>query len=427
MNLTEQYDVIVLGGGTAGAIAAVQAGRAGARTLLVEKAAALGGTTTTAGVNFPGLFHAWGRQIIAGIGWELVRSCVEECGGTLPDFTHYQQPHNRLQIRVNPHVYSALCNEAVVQSGTNVLLHTMVAGLIERGNDGWQVDLCTKGGILHCSSRVVIDATGDANAASLAGLALRTPEEQQPATLTYRVGGYDPAALDIERLNRAFDAEVKAGRLSYTDASWNTRGADLGRWLHSRGVQSNHIHHIDARDSAGKTQLELQARKSLLSLYRFLRKQPGLERLTIEYVAPECGVRETVTVCGEATVTVHDYQSGRVWEDAVCYSFYPIDLHVSSGSGLDMEMLAEGVVPTIPRAAMLPQGSRHFLVAGRCISSDRLANSALRVQATSMATGQGAGALAALAASADCSPGDVPLDDMRTLLKAHGAIVPPVP
>ena len=129
MNLTEHYDVIVLGGGTAGVIAAVQAGRAGARTLLVEKAAALGGTTTTGGVNFPGLFHAWGQQVIAGIGWDLVRSCVEESECTLPDFTHYQQPHHRLQIRVNPHVYSALCNEAVVQSGADVLLHTMVADL----------------------------------------------------------------------------------------------------------------------------------------------------------------------------------------------------------------------------------------------------------------------------------------------------------
>ena len=147
--------------------------------------------------------------------------------------------------------------------------------------------------------------------------------------------------------------------------------------------------------------------------------------MTIEYVAPECGVRETVTICGNATVTVRDYQSGRLWDDAICYSFYPIDLHVSSGSGLDMEMLAEGVVPTIPRGAMIPEGSQHFIVAGRCISSDRLANSALRVQATSMATGQGAGALAALAANQQCTPGDVPLADLRAVLKAHGAIVPP--
>ncbi len=425
MDLTKKYDVIVIGGGTAGVVAATQAGRSGARTLLVEKSAMLGGTTTAGGVNFPGLFHAWGRQIIAGIGWEIVRRCVEECGETLPDFSNYQQAHHRLQIRVNPHVYSALCDEAVVGAGVDVLFHTMVADLHSAETAGWLVSLCTKRGIVQAQGSVVVDASGDANATALAGFALRIPEERQPATLNYRVGGYDPAALDIDRLNSAFDAEVRAGRLSCTDASWTTTGPDLRRWLHSRGVQSNHIHHIDAGDSTGKSQLELQSRKSMLSLYRFLRRQPGLEGLTIEYVAPECGVRETVTICGQATVTVHDYQSGRLWDDAICYSFYPIDLHVSSGSGLDMEMLSEGVVPTIPRAALIPQGSQHFLVAGRCISSDRLANSALRVQATSMATGQGAGALAALAARQGCTPGDVPLAELRELLGAHGAIVPP--
>ena len=86
MNRNEHCDVIVIGGGTAGVVAATQAGRAGAKVLLVEKTGMLGGTTTTGGVNFPGLFHAWGRQVIAGIGWELVTRCVTETGGTLPDF-----------------------------------------------------------------------------------------------------------------------------------------------------------------------------------------------------------------------------------------------------------------------------------------------------------------------------------------------------
>jgi phytoene dehydrogenase-like protein len=93
MTLTESYDVIVFGGGTAGVVAAIQAGRAGAKTLLVEKTGMLGGTMTNGAVNFPGLFHAWGRQVIAGIGWELVSRCVAEAGDTLPDFTDYKRPH----------------------------------------------------------------------------------------------------------------------------------------------------------------------------------------------------------------------------------------------------------------------------------------------------------------------------------------------
>src|SRR6056297_898708 len=71
--ITNKVDVLVVGGGVAGTIAAIQAGRAGAKTLIVERNSKLGGTTTTGGVSFPGLFDAWGKQIIAGIGWELVK------------------------------------------------------------------------------------------------------------------------------------------------------------------------------------------------------------------------------------------------------------------------------------------------------------------------------------------------------------------
>ena len=77
---SNSYDVVVVGGGTAGVIAAVQSARAGVRTLLIEKTEILGGTITSARVFSPGLFHAWGKQIIRGIGWELVERCVRENG-----------------------------------------------------------------------------------------------------------------------------------------------------------------------------------------------------------------------------------------------------------------------------------------------------------------------------------------------------------
>jgi hypothetical protein len=91
---------------------------------------------------------------------------------------------------------------------------------------------------------------------------------------------------------------------------------------------------------------------------------------------------------------------------------------------LRCEPLSEGVVPTVPRGALLPEGSRNFLVAGRCLASDRLANSALRVQATCMATGQAAGALAALAARAGIDTEAVPLAELDSVLRHHAAIVP---
>src|SRR5690606_12980132 len=77
-HVTVDYDVVVMGAGPAGSIAAIQAARLGVRTLLVEKTGMPGGTTTSAAINLPGLFHAWGKQIIAGLGWDIVTAAVRE-------------------------------------------------------------------------------------------------------------------------------------------------------------------------------------------------------------------------------------------------------------------------------------------------------------------------------------------------------------
>ena len=65
----ESFDILVAGAGTAGVCAAIQAARAGASVCLVEKNGIPGGTITAAGIAYPGIFHAWGKQVIAGIGW----------------------------------------------------------------------------------------------------------------------------------------------------------------------------------------------------------------------------------------------------------------------------------------------------------------------------------------------------------------------
>ena len=100
-----------------------------------------------------------------------------------------------------------------------------------------------------------------------------------------------------------------------------------------------------------------------------------------------------------------------------------MDLH-DEKLGLDKRDLAPGVVPTVPLGALIPRKSEGFLAAGRILSSDRLANSALRVQAPCMATGQAAGALAALSVQLQLPAENVPMAELRKLLEANGAIVP---
>lgn len=414
-----RYDVIVIGGGPAGIPAAVQAARIGARTLLIEKSGLLGGATTLNGVNLPGLFHAWGKQIIAGIGWELVTKAVKEAAGTLPDFSTWKNvPHWRLQIPINVPIYAALADRMVISAGVELLFHTMPAQ-IEPTNNGWMVTLCLKEGLRKVHTSMLIDCSGDANAVRLAGLPLQRSADCQPGTLILRVGGYEMNRLDFGALEVALEKAILCGELERSDFS------TVYDFLLSRGNNKMHIPGIDAETSGGKTQAELLARETMLRMVRFLQRQPGLENLFIEQMAPECGIRETASIMGETKITHADYTSGRIWKDSVCYSFYPIDLHRSDGVGIDIRPLREGVYPTIPLSALLPRNSRNLLVAGRSACGDREAQSAFRVQASAMAMGQAAGAAAALAAASGQEVRSIPLPQLRETLSHHGAIVPP--
>lgn len=419
--MNQTFDVAVIGAGCAGLCAAIQSGRAGAKTILIEKNGICGGTLTMCGINYPGIFNAWGKQVIGGIGWELVRKTLEETGEALPDFSNADMScHWRHQIRINPVVFAALADRALLDAGVEIRFHTM-PGKIERNGGVWNLTLCDKDGLYELQTKVVIDCTGDANAVKMAGYAVNQPDSCQPGTLSIYATGYDVDQLDFPALEKAFDEALNAGELVPEDMGWSKR-FNRG-FFYGYGGNSNHVCGINAADSEGRTRMEIAGRESILRIYRFLHRQAGLENLEFRFGSGECGVRETRTIVGEKTVTVEDYVSGRIFDDAVCFCYYPVDLH-DAKLGLDKRDLAPGVVPTIPLGALIPRDSKGFLAAGRILSSDRLANSALRVQAPCMAAGQAAGAAAALCAQSGMDPANLPFENLRKLLLKHDAILP---
>lgn len=410
-------DVMVIGGGSAGAIAAIQAGRLGAKTMLVEAGSQLGGTTTTAGVDFPGLFHAWGKQVIAGIGWELVTETVKLNSDELPDFTKPTgRQHWRHQVRISGALYAALAEEACTKAGVQVRYYESPQEITATA-DGWRVRLVGKGTVVDVSTRQIIDCTGNAAAVGLAGLPRQREASRQPGTIIYRVGGYDTSTFDMGVLQTRHAAAVKSGALKRTDINGTIAG-----WLGKGGESGNHIMGADSTTSESHTEANLNGRQSLLRVLRFLKEDPAFALMRIERLQPETGIRETYRIIGETTIKVADYEGGRVFDDAVSYSFYPIDLHFEGG--VRPKHLPEGIVPTVPLRALIPKDSKNILVAGRCVSSDQLANSALRVQASCMGMGQAAGVAAALAAAKGTTPLQVPLAEIRAALRKHGAIVP---
>ncbi|MDE2831864.1 MAG: FAD-dependent oxidoreductase [Gemmatimonadota bacterium] len=418
-HIKDDVDVLVIGGGTAGTIAAIQAGRAGLRTALVESGSQLGGVTTTGGVSFPGLFHAWGKQIVAGIGWELVIKAVALDSGQLPDFSVSPERHWMHQIRINGPVYAALAEEACTQAGVQLHFYEIPTQVVETDR-GWKIETVGKNLRRTILTKQLIDCTGGANIVGQIGFPRLREEETQPGTLIFKLGGYDVDTLDEDVIQRQFIAAVKDGQLKHGDVS-NPRARFIG-YLGKGGENAQHVFGADASTSDRHTKTNIAGRQSLLRILRFVRSLPGCENARVLKAQAETAVRETYRIVGEVQITHDDYTSGRHFEDAVSYSFYPIDLH--DKDGVKPQPLSEGTVATVPLRALIPKNSHNLLVAGRSVSSDRLANSALRVQASSMAMGQAAGAAAAVSVRLETTPGDIPLSDLHDLLALHGAVVP---
>lgn len=380
--LTTEVDILVVGGGAAGTVAAIQAGRAGATTLLIERGTQLGGTTTTGGVSFPGLFDAWGKQIIAGIGWELVSESVKLDSGIFPDFKKVPKSHWMNQVRINQFLYAILAEEKCAQAGIELAYYEFPQSITET-ELGWQVDCVGFGTQRRVNCKQIIDCTGGATVTGMLGLPRLRGVERQPGSILFKL-----------------DSPNQPGRP-------NRGGSGL--------LDSIYVHGADSSTSRTVTAANLQGRKDVLHKVRESKKR-------LMHMQPEASFRESYRIEGETVISVNDYTSGRHFDDALSYAFYPVDLHTKTG--VRPKPLKPGTVPTIPLSALVPKGSRNIIVAGRCVSSDRLANSGLRVQASCMGMGQAAGATAALAVKQQTTPLNVPIQDIHQLLRAHNAIVP---
>ena len=405
------YDVIVVGGGPAGIGAALAAAETGAHTVLIERDSVIGGTTVQAEVCDIGLFYAWKKQIIAGPAWELVTKAVAAAGDSLPDFS--KQEYNKWMescVHVNPKVYARVAEETLRESGVTLLMNSEVTS-IERTADGWKIDSIT--------GRQIIDATGNATIAALAGAErIKSPDSlRQPGSFFFWISskGMD---FDWEAVNCAQKKAIEDGEILQSDMP-----VGMSFFVHKGGGSGCYIPLADnstpeARAETNKRGLE--ARERVLA---FIRRQPGLENVELVSSASEVGVRETYRVVGEKTITEQEYLEGYIPEDALAWSYWMVDQH-NAGKSARLVFLEENKVAAIPLGAMLPKGVGNMLVAGRAISSDQGANSALRVQASCMAMGQAAGVAAALATSRHCDPRDVPIDLIRKHLTDIGHIVP---
>jgi glycine/D-amino acid oxidase-like deaminating enzyme len=428
--IADHYQAVVVGAGSAGSSAAISAARSGARTLLIDRLGFMGGTSTAVLDTFYAFYTPTPEplRVVGGLGWEVVQRLVDagvcfERPNTYGAGTGVTYDQEALKL-----VWEGLA----AQAGVELLLHTWVTGVRVSGGRVEAVRVWNKGGERWISADVVVDASGDADVAALAGAKYEdfgTTGRVQSLSTLFRL-----ANVDVETAAQTRKAELWAlmREAAATDAYQLPRLE--GSWHRTPfpGIVMVHmtrVPNIDATDPVALTHAELEGRRQVREYHRFLRDRvPGFAASVIVGTSPSIGVRESRRVIGDYQLTRDDVLGARRFDDEIALCGAPIEDH-GPGGDTDWQYVASGghgAVYGIPYRALLPQGHDALLVAGRCFSATHDAHASARSMATCMAMGQAAGTAAALAVSANTTPRALDTNELRNQLEKAGALFEPL-
>lgn len=419
-------DVLVCGGGVAGAMAAVAAARHGAKVTLLERYGFLGGNATAGAVA---QFNSWqtsnGRRVVAGLAQEVVeRLRAYGAAGEHHSFV-MSTGHKMDRVEYAPEVLKLVLDDMVTEAGVQPLLHAQLLAVERQGARITAVQVLTKGGVRTLRPQVLVDASGDMDAMRQAGAAflpLDEGEALQPATMMFRFGPLDFARFDAiapEEMGRLAQQGYAQGRLARAALHVARDPFSHDGWFNISRLG------IDATDALALGRAEIEGRRQAWQAAQYLRDAvPGCEAGRLLAFGTQVGVRETRRVQGVHLLTAEELLAPVAFDDAVAAGAYPIDIHPAAGGELEYAGLGDDHAYQIPYRSLLPAGLDNALVAGRGISATHRALAAIRVMTISMAVGQAAGTAAALAvATTQAQPGQIDVAELRRRLAAAGGLL----
>lgn len=437
-------DVVVVGGGTTGPIAALAAARHGSRVVLIERFGSLGGNMTL------GLNTKPSGALSGGIPLEMWTK-ARVIGAAGSDYMATSKMGDvKIASPCDPELMKMLLTRTLTEAGVRILFETFVsAPVIEEGRVTGVI-IEGKGGRQFIGAKVVIDCSADGDLAAQAGapftLGNGDSHAVQPVSMYFTMSNVDVKRLAVWSAENP--EEVPARSIPKDDKDlnyglWLTGfnrllkkfQADTGIKLQRENITlktANDILYVNATRVLGVDGLSpIEVSDAIMECYRqieayaqFLKETiPGFENSNIGQIAPVLGVRETRHILGDYVLTGEDATTGTPFDDSIAADCSAMDIHDVKGGDVDWQGLAPY---EIPYRCLVPREVEQMLVAGRCISVDHVAHGRTRNMPACMATGQAAGVAAAIAVSGNATVRNVnvgtvqsAIRDLKMPLKAH--------
>jgi len=439
-------DVLVVGGGPSGLIAAQAAADDGLKVMLIESRSFVGGNMTI-GLPILGFLGQKGNQIIKGLPQKFIDRLKEKNGAS----EHRPCPLHMSLTLVEPEAVKNVGLEMLLESGVDVLLYAFCVGVIKDGNVLKGIIIESKSGREVILAKTIIDCTGDADVAFKAGVECEQGNEQggvQPPTLMFCL-----ANVDTEKLRLSISEEPRTYLTDFIPNEYfgqNNQFIVVGLRSLIQKAQEDGLHlptertivitglregevwvnmtrvnGVDGTDPASLSFGEAEGRRQITDIQKYLINYvPGFENAYFTKMAPFIGIRETRRIVGKYVMTAADVLNCGRFDDAIAVASYPLDLHHPQGGGCTLEWC--GDCYDIPYRSLIPEKIKNLIVAGRCISTTHEAMSAIRVMAPCMAMGEAAGRAAKLSVRLGISPDQLDTELLRKELAEKGAFLNPM-
>nr|WP_238480676.1 FAD-dependent oxidoreductase [Desulforadius tongensis] len=439
-----EYDLIVVGSDPEGIAAAISGARNGLDTLLVDTRPEVGGLMTRGWLNTIDMNYAPNPY---GPKYEILNKGIflefyKQVEGDSFDVNTARRVFNRmiarednLRLLLNARQIEPIVTKKYRRAKVEGIKVVNAEGETER---------------YYCKR--LIDATQDADIAARAGVPFSFGQEDMgyksktmAVTLVFKLAGItDRDWLKIRRvLNTDDDIHTGANSVSawgfkeimekyqFKNPRLGVRGLNIGRQNDgSVLINALHIYHVDPLDPEARKEARLIALKELPALVEYIKENvPGFENAYLAEVAPELYVRESRHIYAEYRLTVDDVLENRDFYDRVAFGSYPVDVQATDRENTGF-VVGNPKQYAVPFRCLVPKKVDNMLVVGRSAGFDSLAHGSARVIPVGMATGQAAGAAAAISIDKDISFRKMAqkkyiMSDLQDILNKQGMDIKP--
>ncbi len=430
-----EFDVVVVGGGPAGLMAATAAARTGRSVVLLERYGFLGGAGTAGGLStFCGLHarvHGEDRRVVHGLADDLYEH-LALLDGLAP--AHLTIKDGILAQAYDISAYKLAADRLVTGSGARIVFHAFAVGVVK--GDDTTIDAVlveSKSGRHAVRGRVFVDASGDGDVAAWAG----APFEKSPGlqgmlypSLMFRINGVDVIAAGDKpwrTAERLMDEAEAAGthhfprkrpivRPQRNPLEWR---ANLTQLSNPDGSA------VDGTDVLQVTHGELQGREQVFEAFSFIKqKVPGFSDAYVVDIAPQIGIRETRRIVGDYQLTEDDVLDCADFEDTIGVNGWPVEAHVAGSVEFRWQ---RGEDPRgfnqLPYRMLLPGGVDNLFVVGRCASMTHEGQSSARVSGPCFVMGEAAGTAADMMLAGGGTTRTVDVPTLQARLERNGVFL----